>query len=104
MSDTIAVTNYHYIPNNYFLPTAFSPNHDGLNDVLYVRGNGIRDIAFSIYNRWGEKVFESHKISDGWDGTFKGKPLGSAVFVYRLELIFTNGDHTTSKGNVTLIR
>jgi len=104
MSDTVTITNYQNVPNNYFLPTAFSPNQDGLNDILYVRGRGIRDIALSIYNRWGEKVFESHNISDGWDGTFKGKPLGSAVFVYCLEVTFTNGDHATNKGNVTLIR
>jgi gliding motility-associated-like protein len=87
-----------------FYPQLFPPNRDGLNDILYVRGSGIRDIALSIYNRWGEKVFESHNISDGWDGTFKGKPLDSAVFVYYLEVTFTNGDHATNKGNVTLIR
>jgi gliding motility-associated-like protein len=104
MSDTVAIANYQNIPNNYFLPTAFSPNQDGLNDILYVHGSGIRNIALSIYNRWGEKVFESHNISGGWDGTFKGKPLDSAVFVYYLEVTFTNGDHATNKGNVTLIR
>jgi len=50
------------------------------------------------------QVRSNHNISGGWDGTFKGKPLDSAVFVYYLELTFTNGDHATNKGNVTLIR
>lgn len=75
----------------FFIPNSFSPNEDGDNDVLLIRGTGIKSIRLFIYNRWGEKVFElsdnthqmtpSHQMStDGWNGTFKGKPLNIAVF------------------------
>ncbi|MGN6569367.1 MAG: LamG-like jellyroll fold domain-containing protein, partial [Flavipsychrobacter sp.] len=55
-------------------PSAFSPNGDGANDVLYVRGNGIATMKMSVFNRWGQKVFETDNPSTGWDGTFNGTP------------------------------
>ncbi|MFT5169040.1 MAG: gliding motility-associated-like protein, partial [Saprospiraceae bacterium] len=58
-----------------FLPNAFTPNGDGENDVLRLMGNGIEEMHLVIYNRWGQKMFESFDQSYGWDGTFKGKQL-----------------------------
>ena len=82
----------------------FSPNGDGRNDILYVDSKGIKSLLFIIYGRWGEKVFESNDVNTGWDGTFRGKPMNPAVFVYYLKASFTNGREIIKQGNVTLIR
>jgi gliding motility-associated-like protein len=86
------------------VPNIFSPNNDGQNDVLYVRGKGIRSMKFLIYNRWGEKVFESNNPTIGWDGTFRGSQLQPAVFVYLLEAELESGERVKQKGDITLIR
>lgn len=87
-----------------FVPNAFSPNLDGVNDVLYVRGKCLKNLTFMIFNRWGEKVFETSDQKLGWDGTFNGELLNTAVFVYRLEGTTFDGNPFSQKGNVTLIR
>jgi len=87
-----------------FVPNAFSPNHDGTNDVLYVRGKCLSNFTFQIFNRWGEKVFETSRQEDGWDGTFNGDLMNTAVFVYRLEGTTVDNQPFSMKGNVTLIR
>lgn len=86
------------------VPTAFTPNGDGQNDILYARGIKVTNLQFEIFNRWGQMVFESKQVSDGWDGTFGGQPLNSEVFVYYIRA--TCPDRTTieRKGSVTLIR
>ncbi|HRE75171.1 MAG TPA: gliding motility-associated C-terminal domain-containing protein [Flavobacteriales bacterium] len=87
-----------------FVPDAFSPNGDGNNDQLFVRGAGIREFTFRVYDRWGEKVFESTDLQSGWDGNYKGSLLNSGVFVYTLEGEFISGEKFDQKGNVTLFR
>jgi len=89
---------------NIFVPNAFTPNGDGENDFLLVRGGGITDLTFTIFNRWGEEVFKTEDQSIGWDGTYKGDPAEPAVFVYQLEAICDDGDTYFEKGNITLIR
>jgi gliding motility-associated-like protein len=102
-SDTVNVI---VVPDcgEIFVPTAFSPNGDGTNDVLYVRGICLKDVNFLIFNRWGEKVFESNDQAKGWDGTYKGELMNSGVFVYRIEGRTYEGKPFSAKGNVTLIR
>lgn len=93
-----------------FIPNSFTPNGDGLNDVFYPRGRGIRTIiSFRIFNRWGEMVFERQNfaIDDknfGWDGTYKGQALNPDVYIYTLEAMCDNNDPLLIKGNVTLLR
>lgn len=87
-----------------YVPTAFSPNGDGANDVLYVRGVCLESLNFMVFNRWGEKVFETTEINKGWDGKYKGEDMNTGVFVYRLEGKTYDGKGFSSKGNVTLIR
>jgi len=87
-----------------FIPNSFSPNGDGVNDVLFVRASGIKNILLRIYNRWGEKVFETNDITQGWDGTYKGKELSPGVFVYYIKGVFEETTSIYQKGNVTLIR
>ncbi len=87
-----------------FVPNAFSPNGDGHNDVLKVNGICLETMSFMIFNRWGQKVFETNQQSVGWDGTFNGEPMNTGVFVYRLEGRTYDGKAYSSKGNITLIR
>lgn len=97
--DTLPITE-----NNLFVPNAFSPNGDGNNDFLFVRGKNIVELNFAIYSRWGEKVFETINISEGWDGTFRGEKMESAVFAYYLTLTYADGKTEVKKGNISLIR
>lgn len=87
-----------------FMPNAFTPNGDNLNDVLYVRTNFAESVFFEIYDRWGEKLFESNSSSVGWDGKYKGKMCNPGVYVYVLDVTCYNKQHFRKKGNVTLIR
>ena len=90
--------------SNIYVPNIFSPNKDGNNDVYYVRGKGIQVFDLSIYNRWGQKVFESDDIEKGWDGTKEGKMLNQGVFVYNLKVHFHTGKIFEQTGNITLVR
>ena len=86
------------------IPTAFSPNNDTHNDVLFVRGSGITSFTLMIYNRYGEKVFESNDLSIGWDGNHKGQPENTGVFAYYLEYEYISGEKGSLKGNITLVK
>jgi gliding motility-associated-like protein len=93
-----------------FIPNAFSPDGDGVNDVLMVRGKGIAQIrAFRIFSRWGELVFERTNFQPndpafGWDGRVRGKAGPSEVYVYTAEVVCENDLINTYKGNVTLLK
>lgn len=87
------------------VPNAFTPNNDMANDKLFVYGQLISKInIFRVFNRWGELVFETDDITQGWDGTYKGQPVNSGVYVYYVDAICINGGQTIKKGNVTLMR
>lgn len=86
------------------VPTAFSPNGDGSNDVLYVRGGAIKTMELKIYNRWGELVFETHRQDMGWDGTYKGQPQEMDAYAFILTATFIDGTSTQKQGNITLLR
>jgi gliding motility-associated-like protein len=86
------------------LPTAFSPNGDGKNDILYVRGAAIQSMDLLIFNRWGQLVFETTSQDTGWDGTFNGKPQEMDAYAYVLKVLFIDGTSFEKKGNVTLLR
>lgn len=86
-----------------FVPTAFSPNGDNQNDVLFVYGNCVTDLTFAIYDRWGEKVFETTTVATGWDGTFRGKALNPAVFAYYLKAV-VDGKEVSQHGSITLVK
>lgn len=89
---------------NLFLPNAFTPNGDGENDVLRLMGNGIDEMHLVIYNRWGQKVFESFDQSIGWDGTFKGEKLPPDAYGFYLRALCFNQEEYYKQGNITLLR
>ena len=112
--DSITLTILEKIIGKYlFIPSAFSPNGDGENDMFRLIGSGIKSIYLAVYNRWGEKVFESRSrqtalsgqtATEGWDGTYKGKKLNPAVFAWYAEVEFLDDSKIYRKGNVTLIK
>jgi gliding motility-associated-like protein len=86
-----------------FVPSAFSPNNDGHNDLLYLRGTCIQNMYFKVYDRWGRLMFESTDPSKGWDGNFEGKPCIAGVYHYTAE-VTVKGAILVEQGNVTLAR
>jgi gliding motility-associated-like protein len=87
-----------------FVPSAFSPNGDNQNDILFVYGSCINFMQFEIYNRWGERVFITTNPSNGWDGTWRGQPCESAVFTYVLTGQMLDGTPIEMQGNISLIK
>jgi len=87
------------------VPTAFTPNSDGLNDIFRIEEfDNYTFTSLRIYNRWGEVIFESRDIAHGWDGRANGaqQPIGSYVFV--IDGVDGKGEALVTKGNVTLLR
>ena len=93
-----------------FIPNAFTPDGDGVNDVLMVRAQGIRSVKnFRIFNRWGQLVFEKNNfnpndVSAGWDGLINGKLASPDVYVYMCEVVCENDVIYTYKGNVSIVK
>ena len=86
------------------VPTAFSPNGDGRNDLLYVRGAAFETLTFRIYNRWGQLVFETSDPQKGWDGTWNGQPQEADAYAYTLTAVFIDGSTVNKNGHITLLR
>jgi len=86
------------------VPTGFTPNGDGTNDVLYVKGGPFNKMIFRLYNNWGEKIFESDEQSKGWDGTKDGKVQPVGVYVWTMEVDLYNNRTVKKNGDVTLMR
>ncbi|MBP6515544.1 MAG: gliding motility-associated C-terminal domain-containing protein [Chitinophagales bacterium] len=89
------------------LPTGFSPNGDGVNDIFRIMQPTLNLktlLEFSVYNRWGEKVFSTADVSEGWNGTFKGVAQEMSVYVWYLIGKTYDGETVYKKGNVTLVR
>jgi len=90
-----------------FVPNAFTPNGDGRNDYFEVFGNkeAWKYFTVEVFDRWGERVYESNDMNFAWDGEFKGRPAPMGVYVYEIHLVFLD-NHTEKmfKGSVTLIR
>ncbi len=87
-----------------FVPNTFTPNADDKNEKLFVRAIELEKLYFVIYDRWGEKIFETESLNEGWDGRFRGKALPPDVYVYYLEAECKGGDTYQEQGNITLIR
>lgn len=92
------------VTDQVYIPNAFSPNNDGLNDVLRVYSNVIRDMRFTIFNQWGEKIFESTNQATGWDGTHRGKAQPSGVYIYVCDITLRTGERIQRKGSINLVR
>ncbi len=90
---------------SFIVPTAFSPNGDGLNDVFRPRSVGYRNLKFfRVYNRWGEPVYYGKSLETGWDGMHNGRPAEVGVYFWQIKFIDRFGKEGYMKGDVTLIR
>src|SRR6185295_2220503 len=80
-NNIVSTSNYAEVipPLSVFIPNAFTPNGDGINDTFGVKGEGIKNFVMRVYDRWGEVIFESENAKQQWDGTYKGKPAQSDV-------------------------
>jgi gliding motility-associated-like protein len=87
-----------------FIPNTFTPNGDGRNDIFYVYGNAIVKLKMRVYNQWGQFLYQSLNIQNGWDGTYKGQMQPNGVYVYYVDLELTDGTKTMRKGTITLLR
>ena len=89
---------------NVFIPDAFSPNGDGQNDLFKVFGKCITDLSMQIFDRWGNKVFETASVLNGWDGTYNGNIMNTGTYIYQASYTLNNGEKNKVKGNLILIR
>jgi gliding motility-associated-like protein len=86
------------------VPNAFTPQSNDINNKVFAKGFGITKMQFAIWNRWGQKVFETNDVNIGWDGKFHGVLQPMDVYAYTLEVEFFDGKKATKKGDITLIR
>ncbi len=87
-----------------FIPNGFTPNDDLQNDKFFVRSKILEEMNIKVFDRWGEKVFESNSIENGWDGKFRGVFCQPGVFVYYFRGKCQNQKYYEKKGNITLIK
>lgn len=91
-------------PTPLFIPDAFSPNGDGNNDLLLVRGQGIEALVFQVYDQWGARVFESSDPMHGWDGRARGREMPTGVYLWVLQARLRDGSTVEDKGEILLMR
>ncbi|MDX2002435.1 MAG: PKD domain-containing protein [Chitinophagales bacterium] len=101
-----SVRVYVEVVNLLKIPNAFTPDKNGKNDLYRIAKylNIATLLDFSIYNRWGEKVFHTTDIKEGWDGTYRGQAQEMGVYVWRIKALNRDGQIIEQQGNVTLLR
>ncbi|WP_153797308.1 DUF7948 domain-containing protein [Foetidibacter luteolus] len=103
-TDTFSVTVQAIVVPLVDVPNAFTPNGDGINDHVTVRGYGISKLAWRIFNRWGTLVYGGNSQKIGWDGKYKGVLQPQEVYTYVLDVEFTDGTKFQKRGDITLLR
>ena len=88
----------------FYIPDAFSPNRDGVNDEFFGTGVGITDYQMWVYDRWGENIFYSANMEDGWDGSYRGQQVEAGVYVYKFFVLDIDGNDHIYSGAVHLLR
>jgi gliding motility-associated-like protein len=92
-------------PFSVYIPNTFTPNENGLNEVFKVVGDGIVEIDYDIFDRWGNSIWSSYgKINAGWDGRLNGEPVPVGVYVYKIVVRSLENKFVTYHGQINLIR
>jgi gliding motility-associated-like protein len=108
VTDTVLVNVLEDVPtivSDIFVPRAWSPNNDGHNDKLFPIPVNIKELKFfRIFNRWGQLVFETNILRNGWDGIFQGQPQVMDTYTWTLEAVGEDGTYFRKAGNSVLIR
>jgi gliding motility-associated-like protein len=94
------------IPYCILVANAFSPNGDGINDFwsVYRQNDCLSKVKLNVFNRYGSKVYESGDYRNGWDGTYKGKPVPDGTYYAVIEFFLVSGKRITTKTDLTIIR
>jgi len=103
-STDIEVTPPQCNEEDVFVPNAFSPNNDNVNDRLFVRSKFIREMEFFVVDRWGEEVWRTTDQNQGWDGQFEGEALAPDTYAYCLIVTCVNEQTYTTRGNVSILK
>lgn len=94
-----------YAGPEFYVPTAFSPNNDGRNDVFRAISPGVPQLDFfRVWNRWGQEVFRTQSLSGAWDGNFKGTPMPAGTYVWMIQGTDYTGRLFNRRGTVTIVR
>ena len=91
--------------DDFFVPNIFSPNGTGpnANNTFCVAGSCLQDFNLQIFNRWGEIIFQSYDQSDCWDGTHRNRPVGTGVYVYKINALKEDGTEISMSGSLTVV-
>jgi gliding motility-associated-like protein len=103
-SSLIVATTPNPFGNGIYVPNAFTPNGDGVNDVFEIYATAIQSAKLMIYNQWGTQVFMSTDTRQGWDGTYKGTNAIAGVYTYAVDATMQDGKRVTKTGTFTLVR
>ncbi|MDO8999719.1 MAG: gliding motility-associated C-terminal domain-containing protein, partial [Bacteroidota bacterium] len=103
-SDTIVKPLVIGESSSFYVPNAFTPNGDGINDTFFPKGHGIVKYNMMIFDRWGEKLFNTSDFFQAWDGTYKGEDCKSDVYVWKISVTMPDAKVKTYTGHVTLNR
>ena len=98
------VSLYECVDNEVFIPNAFTPDNDGVNDYFKVHGQNIKSITGKIINRWGQELFKWNNVDGGWDGKYKGKEVSEGTYFYVISVSFENGEIQEKTGSLELTR
>jgi gliding motility-associated-like protein len=99
--DTIIPPNHE---NEIVMVNAFTPNNDGVNDLYNVKGNHIKEIHATVFNRWGQELYNWNEINGGWNGKYKGKEVAAGTYFYVVTVVYEDGKTEERHGAVTLVR
>ncbi len=99
-----SVTKLIVPPMGVYLPNTFTPGRDLINDKFYITGYGIKELTYSIFDRWGELIFEAEDISIGWDGTYKGEKCQAGVYVCKVWAKGYNNEYYEKLHKVTILK
>ena len=91
-------------PLAVFVPNAFTPNEDGLNDTFGVLGNGVSNYSLRVFNRWGELVFETNNVNEQWNGTYNNEKVIPGAYIYEIVAEGYYQEEIEKKGTVTIIK
>jgi len=102
-TSTAATLSARTLATNVYIPSGFTPNGDGKNDVFKIYSNLVSTMDMKIFSQWGELVFSGSNPGDGWDGTYKGRMQPSGVYIYAIRVQLVDGTNLLRKGSITLI-
>ena len=104
-NDSLTSDSTVVLTSSLVVPNAFSPNHDQINDVFKVKSHqNIVEFHATIFNRWGQKLFEWSNLEDGWDGTYRGKDVKQGTYFVLVKARGADGQTYTIRKDVNLLR